>query len=452
MISNNKIITDFLTLLFFVTISFLIAGCAVEYEVVLTAEPAQGGETLGGGTYRPGETAYVTAETARGYNFINWTIDGEAVSAVPEHEFVVDEDVLLVAVFEKKADPEEALGSGKEEEKKDENLLGEEIFKFPMAPVLLTPAPGGRHFYFYLPSNPVDIYYLICMDSLEHEPLPAPGIESGQVASIDFTLDGGKIAYFVLSPLAVEEEIKARIYFGSSTLPFESDHSFALGYAEIISDADVNHHRNNYSSNPVWKLNGTGIYYFTTGGLRAYSLEEMGSRQLFSRNDLDGLFLDKRLAPHAFLINDEQEILAYLADREELTFIDLAGEKETEKVTVKGAEDTETLKYIFEGKYLALHSERLALVYGGGKFLLYKPETDELVKLEEKLYSYAFNEQYQLLTLTDRPYDSGRKLKLYDADLNLLKSVNVPGNFSEVFWLGDQWAVLIFDVLYRLEL
>ena len=449
---NNKIITDFLALLFFATLSFLIAGCAVEYEVVLTAEPAQGGETLGEGTYRSGETAYVTAEAARGYNFINWIIDGEAVSAVPEYEFVVEKNVLLVAVFEKKADPEEAPGSGKEEEEKDENLLGEEIFKFSMAPVLLTPAPGGRHFYFYLPSDPADIYHIFCMGSLEHEPLPTPGIESGQVASIDFTLDGEKITYFVLSPVVVEEENKARIYFGSPTLPLESDHSFAIGYAEIISDADVNHHRKNYSSNPVWKLNGAGIYYYTTGGLRSYSLEEMGSRQLFSRNDLDGLFLDNRLAPHAFLINDEQEILVYLADREELTFIDLAGEKETEKVTVKAAEDTETLKYIFEGKYLALHSERLALVYGGGELLLYNPETAELVKLEEKLYSYAFNEQYQLLTLVDRPYDSGRKLKLYDANLNLVKSLNVPGNFSEVFWLGDQWGALIFDVLYRLEL
>ncbi len=452
MISNNKIITDFLTLLFFVILFFLIAGCAVEYEVVLTAEPAQGGETLGGGTYRSGETANVSAEAAGGYNFINWTIDGEAVSAVPEHEFVVDKNVMLIAVFEKKVDPEEVPASGKEEEEKDENLLGEEIFKFPMAPVLLTPAPGGKHFYFYMPSDPADIYYIFSMETLEHEPLPTPGIESGQVASIDFTLDGGKIAYFVLSPLVVEEEKKARIYFGSPTLPLEIDHSFAIGYAEIISDADVNHHRKNYSSNPVWKLNGTGIYYYTTGGLRSYSLEDMGSKQLFSRNDLDGLFPGNRLAPHDYLINEELEILAYLADREELTFIDLAGEKEPEKVTVKAAEDTETLKYIFEGKYLALHSERLALVYGGGKFLLYKPETAELVKLEEKLYSYAFNEQYQLLTLTDRPYDSGRKLKLYDADLNLVKSVNVPGNFSEVFWLGDQWAVLIFDTLYWLNL
>ncbi len=451
MYSKSKKITGLIVVMVIVALLFLLTGCSPVYEISTAAEPAEGGKTTGEGTYRTGETAFLTAEAAAGYRFVKWKSEGETVSTASENEFTVEQEAHLVAVFEKIADSEEAPDNDEEEQCSD-NIFGEVIFKFPMSPVLLTPAPGGMYLYYYLPSDPADLYHILCMDRLEHQPLPTPGIEDGQIASINYSLNGEKIVYYALSPGVVEEEKKARIYFGSPAPPLEVEHSFALGSAEVISDNDSNHHRKNYSSNPVWKSNREGIYYFTTGGLQAYSLEDRVSRQLLSRSDLQGLFQGDRLSPHAFQISEQNDLLAYLDQEEELIIVDLEGDiEQPETAVVIQAEDTEVLEYIFDGKYLAMHSERLALVYGGGNLLLYNPETSELVRLEDMLYSYAYNEEHQLLVLTDRSYDSGRMLKLYDEDLSLVKSVNVPGNFSEVFWLGDQWGALLFDTLYSLD-
>ncbi len=444
----------FVALAFTVLVAYA-AGCSPEYEIVINAEPAEGGKALGAGTYTAGEPAVVTALAAPGYSFIGWASDEEIVSTFPVYEFAAEKNILLVALFERKTAPLEIQDSEKagddEEEPGGGSLIGEEIIRFPMKPVLLTSAPGGRHLYFYLPSDHVDSYLIICMESLEYEVLPTPGLESGQVAAVGFDPDSEKIAYYALSADNVEEVKKGRIYIGSPGLPLEIEYSFAISSSEMISDNDFNHHRRSYSSNPAWSSNREAIYYFTTGGLHSYSLQDKTSRQLFSRSGLEGLFREGRLAPHAFQVNEREETLVYLADGEELVFVNLTGDVDPERDVVKIGSNAETLEYIFGGKYLALHSERLELLYGGGALTFYNPESAELVKLGEKNYSYAFNEHDQLLVLAGRSGDSGRELKLYDENLNLVKSVNVSGNFSEVVWLEDQWGGLVFDTLYPLH-
>ena len=70
------------------------------FNVTVTANPTEGGTVTGEGEYEEGTEATVTAEPAEGYLFVNWTVDGEAVSDAAEYTFEVTEDVALVANFE----------------------------------------------------------------------------------------------------------------------------------------------------------------------------------------------------------------------------------------------------------------------------------------------------------------------------------------------------------------
>ena len=70
------------------------------YEIEATADPIEGGEVEGSGTYYYGETVTLVATANEGYSFVNWTEDGEVVSDEPEYEFEVDGGRNLVANFE----------------------------------------------------------------------------------------------------------------------------------------------------------------------------------------------------------------------------------------------------------------------------------------------------------------------------------------------------------------
>ena len=70
------------------------------YNVVATANPAEGGEVSGAGTYEVGEICTLTATANEGYTFINWTENNEVVSTEAEYTFTVDGDRTLVANFE----------------------------------------------------------------------------------------------------------------------------------------------------------------------------------------------------------------------------------------------------------------------------------------------------------------------------------------------------------------
>lgn len=70
------------------------------YEITVTANPTEGGEVAGAGTYSHGETATLTATANEGYTFINWTQGGDEVSTEATYSFTVTEALAFVANFE----------------------------------------------------------------------------------------------------------------------------------------------------------------------------------------------------------------------------------------------------------------------------------------------------------------------------------------------------------------
>ncbi|MBD2868988.1 InlB B-repeat-containing protein [Paenibacillus arenilitoris] len=70
--------------------------------VAVSANPANGGRVTGGGEYVQGSSVTVSAEAEAGYQFVNWTQSGTAVSDNPNYTFVVGaEDVELTAHYVK---------------------------------------------------------------------------------------------------------------------------------------------------------------------------------------------------------------------------------------------------------------------------------------------------------------------------------------------------------------
>ena len=61
------------------------------YEITATANSAEWGTVTGGGTYEHGSTCTLTATSAEGYTFLNWTKDGEVVSSEATYSFTVTE-------------------------------------------------------------------------------------------------------------------------------------------------------------------------------------------------------------------------------------------------------------------------------------------------------------------------------------------------------------------------
>lgn len=82
-----------------VPVSYTGTYSRLSYEVGLSTAPAEGGTVVGGGTYEYGESVTVTATPAVGYEFANWTDDGEVVSADAEYTFNVRGNRTLVANF-----------------------------------------------------------------------------------------------------------------------------------------------------------------------------------------------------------------------------------------------------------------------------------------------------------------------------------------------------------------
>ena len=71
------------------------------FELVLIADPEEGGEVIGAGFYGPDEVAEVDAIANEGYGFVNWTApDGTLVSEEAANPITMTEDLTLVANFE----------------------------------------------------------------------------------------------------------------------------------------------------------------------------------------------------------------------------------------------------------------------------------------------------------------------------------------------------------------
>ena len=69
------------------------------YTVTVAANPTNGGNVTGGGTFTYGQNCTVTATAASGYTFINWTDNGSFVSSSATYTFSVTSNCNLVAHF-----------------------------------------------------------------------------------------------------------------------------------------------------------------------------------------------------------------------------------------------------------------------------------------------------------------------------------------------------------------
>ena len=72
---------------------------STSFIINATANPAEGGEVSGGGTYQMGTVCTLTATPNEGYTFINWTKYGNEVSTEATYSFIVTEDAAYVANF-----------------------------------------------------------------------------------------------------------------------------------------------------------------------------------------------------------------------------------------------------------------------------------------------------------------------------------------------------------------
>ena len=66
------------------------ANTASNYDITVSANPANGGTVTGEGTYDTGTTATLTATANEGYTFINWTKNGTIVSSNASYSFTVN--------------------------------------------------------------------------------------------------------------------------------------------------------------------------------------------------------------------------------------------------------------------------------------------------------------------------------------------------------------------------
>jgi hypothetical protein len=69
------------------------------YDILVTADPEEGGTATGAGNYNHFETCTLTATANVGYTFINWTQDGVVVSTEPTYSFTVTGAGAYVANF-----------------------------------------------------------------------------------------------------------------------------------------------------------------------------------------------------------------------------------------------------------------------------------------------------------------------------------------------------------------
>ena len=69
------------------------------YTVTVAANPEEGGSVSGSGTFDYGQSCTVHATVNEGYNFVNWTENGNPVSNETDYTFTVEDDRNLVANF-----------------------------------------------------------------------------------------------------------------------------------------------------------------------------------------------------------------------------------------------------------------------------------------------------------------------------------------------------------------
>ena len=70
------------------------------YTITVSANPSNGGNVTGGGTYNQGSSCTVSATANSGYTFSNWTENGNVVSTSANYTFTVTGNRVLVANFQ----------------------------------------------------------------------------------------------------------------------------------------------------------------------------------------------------------------------------------------------------------------------------------------------------------------------------------------------------------------
>ena len=70
------------------------------FTVAVSANPSEGGTVTGAGLFDEGTLVAVAATENVGYTFIDWTVNGVTVSTDANYEFVLTQDITLVANFE----------------------------------------------------------------------------------------------------------------------------------------------------------------------------------------------------------------------------------------------------------------------------------------------------------------------------------------------------------------
>ena len=72
---------------------------AQSYTITASADPTTGGTVSGGGTFNYGQNCTLVATPAAGYEFINWSKNGQQVSTNASYTFTVTESASYVAQF-----------------------------------------------------------------------------------------------------------------------------------------------------------------------------------------------------------------------------------------------------------------------------------------------------------------------------------------------------------------
>ncbi len=70
-----------------------------QFTAIVSADPNNGGLASGGGLFDDGETITVTASPNSGFTFDYWTVNNAVVSSNATYEFIITQDITLVANF-----------------------------------------------------------------------------------------------------------------------------------------------------------------------------------------------------------------------------------------------------------------------------------------------------------------------------------------------------------------
>ncbi|HTL59126.1 MAG TPA: Ig-like domain-containing protein [Candidatus Limnocylindrales bacterium] len=82
-----------------ITITGDVVAPPATYTIATSASPAAGGTTSGDGNFQSGSSVIVTATPNAGYQFMNWSFGGVAVSAAASYQFSINGNCALVANF-----------------------------------------------------------------------------------------------------------------------------------------------------------------------------------------------------------------------------------------------------------------------------------------------------------------------------------------------------------------